>query len=987
MEVSVTPHTVTKEQIVARLNIEKFYLDRGVELRKSGSELVGRCPFHKDTNPSFSVNPESGLFFCHAGCGANGSVFDFVMKLEHRDFKGAFEIVAKEAGVTLTKAKPPIPEDKVREWHERLLDSKSRMSFLLERRGLNEETVKRFEIGFDGDRYTIPIRDGRGVLVNVRRYKPEATGKDKMISYAQMHEGEKHTYGTARLFPATVDGTQVVIAEGEMDCMLAVQLGFKANTGTTGAGSWNTDWNRQYADKDVVIAYDNDDAGKTGSVNVAKNLYPVAKSVRILQWPNTMLKRGDITDWFVNLGETPEAFQALLDSAILYSPPAPVAEEEVEEVSLAQASMAKYSGKPIKMRFMVSGKDTAPFIVPGKIRAWCDQDNGDACHSCGMSSVHRGKAELVFTDKDREVLGMLRTTDAGQKGMISKKLGIVARCSHWGYKAAETMNVEEVQAIPEINGNLQMATDGEYVTRTLYVMRHGIKTNTVYDVQGYTYPNVTDQRATSLLGKAEEAETSLDKFQMTPEMIERLKIFQRGPDQSVNDKLYEISGELSKYHHIYGREDLNIAYDMSWHSALAFNCFGEYQPNGRVEVFVLGDSGQGKTSMATKLSEYYRCGQRVQAEQSSGAGLIGGLTKTGDRWHISWGPVVLNDRRLLILDEWSGVAESDAEKMTDIRSTGVAEIIKIHREKAYARTRLIFLSNPKDGRPLASYEHGVEALTTLFTKMEDIRRITIAISVASGDVDPSKINQFASGEDPRYSSRDCADLVLWGWSRKPDQISISKETQDMIVSCAAALGKIYTPRIPLIEPADARWKLARVAVSAAIRTFSTEDGETVIVTPDHVLFAASYLDRVFSSRSFAYNIFSKRAKLSDDYVSAKKDYILDQLRTMTPEPKVLFEIFMTEKYLGIKELELQLGIERQEVKRLIGFLQKNKCIERTTRGFRKRPKFTEILREIEDQEGGVDRWAADPLGHAAIDDYGAPVTSLSALPQFGYDDE
>ena len=58
------------------------------KLRRSGRELVGLCPFHTETHPSFSVNPEKGLFYCH-GCHEGGDVIAFVMKAEDLSFKDA----------------------------------------------------------------------------------------------------------------------------------------------------------------------------------------------------------------------------------------------------------------------------------------------------------------------------------------------------------------------------------------------------------------------------------------------------------------------------------------------------------------------------------------------------------------------------------------------------------------------------------------------------------------------------------------------------------------------------------------------------------------------------------------------------------------------------------------------------------------------------------------------------------------------------------
>ena len=73
-----------------------------VTLKKAGANWVGRCPFHKETKPSFSVNPAKEIFYCF-GCQKGGSVFTFVMEIERVPFPEAIKIVAEKSGVALPK--------------------------------------------------------------------------------------------------------------------------------------------------------------------------------------------------------------------------------------------------------------------------------------------------------------------------------------------------------------------------------------------------------------------------------------------------------------------------------------------------------------------------------------------------------------------------------------------------------------------------------------------------------------------------------------------------------------------------------------------------------------------------------------------------------------------------------------------------------------------------------------------------------------------
>src|SRR5438046_5245931 len=73
-----------------------------VSLKKTGANWVARCPFHKETKPSFSVNPAKDIFYCF-GCQKGGSVFNFVMEIERVTFPEAIKIVAEKSGVPLPK--------------------------------------------------------------------------------------------------------------------------------------------------------------------------------------------------------------------------------------------------------------------------------------------------------------------------------------------------------------------------------------------------------------------------------------------------------------------------------------------------------------------------------------------------------------------------------------------------------------------------------------------------------------------------------------------------------------------------------------------------------------------------------------------------------------------------------------------------------------------------------------------------------------------
>ena len=89
------------------------------ELRKAGANYSGRCPFHEERTPSFSVNPAEKLYYCF-GCGVGGNLFGFVQAKENLDFAGAVEYLADRYGIELEYEESSARGDAERHRRERL---------------------------------------------------------------------------------------------------------------------------------------------------------------------------------------------------------------------------------------------------------------------------------------------------------------------------------------------------------------------------------------------------------------------------------------------------------------------------------------------------------------------------------------------------------------------------------------------------------------------------------------------------------------------------------------------------------------------------------------------------------------------------------------------------------------------------------------------------------------------------------------------------
>lgn len=109
------------EEIKSKLDISTVILQYVPNLKRSGRNYFGLCPFHKEKTPSFSVNPELGLFKCF-GCGEGGDVIKFLEKIEGLDFPNALELAANKAGVVLKKTYSPEAQ-KFKEERDKLLEA------------------------------------------------------------------------------------------------------------------------------------------------------------------------------------------------------------------------------------------------------------------------------------------------------------------------------------------------------------------------------------------------------------------------------------------------------------------------------------------------------------------------------------------------------------------------------------------------------------------------------------------------------------------------------------------------------------------------------------------------------------------------------------------------------------------------------------------------------------------------------------------------
>ncbi|MBU0708570.1 DNA primase [Patescibacteria group bacterium] len=147
------------ERVKEAVDIVSF-VNKYVPLKQAGRSFKGSCPFHEETNPSFTVSPERQAWYCF-GCNRGGDVISFLMEKEGLDFVEALKILAQQAGVQLTQSfsKESVTEKErllelmnltTRFCHHLLVNHTVGENALkyLRRRGVSDEAIEKFNLGY-----------------------------------------------------------------------------------------------------------------------------------------------------------------------------------------------------------------------------------------------------------------------------------------------------------------------------------------------------------------------------------------------------------------------------------------------------------------------------------------------------------------------------------------------------------------------------------------------------------------------------------------------------------------------------------------------------------------------------------------------------------------------------------------------------------------------------------------------------------------------
>jgi DNA primase len=306
------------DEIKARIDIVDL-VSETVDLRRSGRNHIGFCPFHPNTRtPAFVVWPETGTWRCFGECNDGGDIFKFVMKKEGWDFPEALRFLAERAGVILA---PPTPkqqeraeenerlrqllEEAVTYYRHNLLNTPAGEAGLryLQGRGVSNETIEIFGLGYAPDsweaasthfkskgyvdqdlidaglasqrdsrglydrfrgRVVLPIRDERGRMAGFGARTLDPEGLPKYLNSPQtiLFDKGRILFGFDRARRSIRSEDQIVIVEGYMGVLAPHQHGFTNVVATMGTALTEHHLRliKRFTRK-IVLAMDSDAAG------------------------------------------------------------------------------------------------------------------------------------------------------------------------------------------------------------------------------------------------------------------------------------------------------------------------------------------------------------------------------------------------------------------------------------------------------------------------------------------------------------------------------------------------------------------------------------------------------------------------------------------------------------------------------------------------------------------------------------------------------
>ena len=860
--------------------------------QSSGDQLYACCPFHPDKTPSFTVNTETREWFCH-GCGKGGAEKEFLAEY----FDVATKIGKYAFAYWEKKGTLPFPTDEaVDKYHQRLLKSPKDLA-ILESFGITLDTIKELKIGLDDFRVVFPIKSRRGYWVNLRRYLPP---QRRLADSKEPKCLNLRGLGQRRYYPYEAFAQQeVVVVEGEKDCVAARSQGLNAVTGT-GGSAIPVDEVGLFKDKDVVLMLDSDTVGQRSVNTYLQLLKNLASSIRIIRLPQK-----DFVDYYTACkvtGETPNVWQYAVEHTE-YEKQKQMG--EAQDVSLVRSEFTEHLNTWIKLHNMsVVGVEPKIYTVPTKLKCVCRNSKCNKPCPLAFSTTNPELAQEVEVDP-RQLLRFMDSADSAQDNYLRQVFG----CKSVSAEPTDFINCQKIifqESASFIDGLEEASFENRYgvYMYTDYRLSATLK----YDFEACRVTNPSTQPNYYVIRDAECVNVAKPVLDMT-----MLSHFKEAGDKAetaeelINGYYAEWMPELG----IEGRPDLFGAILLTYCSVTEIPWQGGII-KGWLDTMCIGDTRTGKSQMAQRFVKAIGMGGYINGENARRTGVIGGVQRFGDSWVVTWGAIPMNDRGLLMIDEASGLEVDDIKDLSSTRSSGAVTLNKTVKGEARARTRLLWFSNPRSGRNLSDfYWKGFGAFQEFIPVMEDQARFDLVLSAAREDID------VLNGIDVETH----VHLAPWqalfslAWSIPADDIRIAKDVKLAVRETAKSLNEELGGG-SLVVGVAVHEKILRLSCAFAVACGSYDvDTGFLAVTEKHVRFAKEFLELTLNKPSLGYGDYIREFKRAQEKRADNMNFV----RTLIAVHPAIKALLTATSFKGYQFQEI-LGIDKNDSSKIMSDL-------------------------------------------------------------------
>ena len=541
------------------------------------------------------------------------------------------------------------------------------------------------------------------------------------------------------------------------------------------------------------------------------------------------------------------------------------APETVHDIHLSEIGNPDYIDKPVRTNLRIAGRLEQPFLVPRRVtlRATTDECDRGACslHSAGGTMIKD------FSTDPRMLIAMCGINDAAQRQVIRESVQ-KGNCKNFVYETLEYIRVIELAAVPKAEsaiGTKGELSVGNYTFQRAYALgdESDFPVNSYYEVTGKIHAHPRNQHATLFITGATPLADLIEDFDLDS-VRPLFKVYEDMPnaDATLGHMISDLGVNVAK---VAGRKTALMGLLMTMHAPLYLDIETE-RYGGWMQTLVVGDTGEAKSQLVERVLRHVGLGDLVNAQNAGRTGLLYTIVNKDAMMNfIQWGAFVLNDRRLLVIDEASGLEKAEYAELRNARRDGVFKVSRSVTGEAQTRTRLIMLSNPRYGKNMGESAQGIEAVTQLFENA-DIRRFDLVIGFKAGSVSHDQIDkELSETVEHLFTSEVLRANMLWAWSRKPEDVVWAPGTLDEVKAAAKRLNATYAGSGLHLLSQDAVEKVARMAQALAAMLHSTDPTHRqIIVTPAHSILVEEMLSLIYSSPDLEFDSYVRQNREDDD---------------------------------------------------------------------------------------------------------------------------